>query len=492
MSNQILQINSQTTRFNTTCTMSTNLVQASLTKPAMREVIEYSEPRGYMTLLVSGAKYGADAMVGTNKLKTAIGVVPEGQLIGDNAYRYPIMGKIQRKSVINGLVGSPTSDGWFQLSLRDNTLYNGMNVRFYDERVQARVMGQPTGGGTAWIYTFRTINGAQFDYNLTVGAQIGEKTCFGMFASYGEASLRGYSRSYMPDWFINHLTTQRKSKGISGDALNRVVWLEFGPAKTKGWFWEEQRQNRVQFNLENEEAKWNGRSTMKDQFGNLLMQPTMTDMDTGNPLVQGDGALPQIEGGNEAFGSGDGGFATIDDHIDMIKTLKKYSNQVMGLDMVAVTGPEGYARAQIELRDYWITQMNGQSNAQSGTDVTVGGNFDTFKFMGNSLTFVEHPMFGDTDRFPGKGTDGTTFREGMYIYLDRSVGMNGKRNMEILGNGAFGMNRSWQESYINGMTGYKNVPVTTPTDALEVHWSRQDGLFIYNTKACGIIHRGRY
>jgi len=490
MSTQLIQISSSAGRRNNTCTMANNLVQASLTKPAMREIIEYSEPRGYMTLLVSGAKYGADAMVGTNKLKSEIGVVPDGQLIGDNAYRYPIMGKIQRKSVINGLVGTPTSDGWFQLSIKDNTLYNGMNVRFYDEKVQAQVKGQPSGSDGAYIYTMKTINGALFDYNTTVGAQIGEKTCFGMFASYGEASRRGYSRTYMPDWFINHLTLQRKSKGISGDAMNRVTWLTF--MGTKGWFWEEQRQNRVQFNLENEEAKWNGRSTMKDQFGNVLLVPTQTDPDTGNPLIQGDGCLPQIEGGNETYGSGDGGFATLDDHIDMIKTLKKYSNQVNGLDMVAVTGPEGYARAQIELREYWVNSLGGRSNSASGSDITVGGNFDTFNFMSNSLTFVEHPAWGDLDRFPGKGSDGTTFREGMYVYLDRSSGMSSKRNMEILGNGAFGMNRSWQETYLNGMTGYREVPVTTSVDALEVHWSRQDGLFIYNTKSCGIIHRGRY
>lgn len=488
MSNQILHINSTTRKWDTTCTTSLNLTEAAVKKPAIRDVIMYSEPRSMMTLLTSGAKYAGDVTVGTNKLKTVIGKIPEGMLLGDNAYRYPIMGRIRKKSTILALVGTPTTDGYFQLSMRDNLLTPGMNVRFYDESIEARVVSQPTGGNGAWVYTFQTHNGAAFDYTVSVAPQIGEKTCFGTFSSFGEGSLRGYSRSFYPDWYVNHLTIQRKTTSITDQALTDVVWLEF--MGQKGWFWEKQRQNRAQFTLENEEAKMDGRSTMKDQFGNLLTVPKQFD-NTGHPIIKGDGLIPQLEGGNETFGSGQDGYATIDDFMDMMKYLKKYTVGYTGLRWAVICGPGGYSNAQTQLRDYWRTSLNGTMNSNSGDDVAVGGNFDTLKVEGNSLTFVEYPYWGDADAFPGKANDGDTYREGMYIFVDMSMDVNGRRNMEILGKGAYGINQTYMENIINGMSGY-NAPVVSPVAAVEINFYRQDGLFVYNTKACGIIRRGTY
>ena len=56
MSNQILHINSTTRKWDTTCTTSLNLTEAAVKKPAIRDVIMYSEPRSMMTLLTSCAK----------------------------------------------------------------------------------------------------------------------------------------------------------------------------------------------------------------------------------------------------------------------------------------------------------------------------------------------------------------------------------------------------------------------------------------------------
>lgn len=496
---QISTINSITHKWDDTCTYSYNLTEAGIKYPAIRDVVMYSEPRGLFTLLTSGAKYAGDVIVGSPKLKTVIGKIPEGKLIGDNAYRYQIMGRIRRASKINGLVGTPTSDGYFQLSMKDNLLTPGMNVRFYDEKIECRVSGQPSGGPGAYIYTFQTHNGLPFDYNTAIGPQLGEKTCFGTFSSFGEASLRGYSRTFYPDWYVQHLGLQRKGTAISGSALTDVVtltWTDKDQVKQRGWFWEKQRQMRAQFDLENEDAKSDGRSTMKDEFGNLLTVPRQQDM-TGNFITKGDGAIPQLEGGNETTGSGFDGYATIDDHLDMMVHLKKYSTGVTGLRWGVVTGPSGYRRAQQELKDYWITSMNGQFTASNsmaigGPDIAVGGNFDTLHFLGNTLTFVENPAWGDTEAWPGRHADGDTFREGLYMYIDLSKDSTGRQNMEILGKGAYGIDRTYQEEIINGMSGYKGKIVTSPIDAVEVQLMREDGLFIYNVKSCGLIHRGRY
>jgi hypothetical protein len=496
---QISHINSITRKWDDTCTYSYNLTEAGVKYPAVRDVVMYSEPRSLFTLLTSGAKYAGDTIVGSPKLKTVIGKIPEGKLIGDNAYRYMIMGRIRRASRINSLVGTPTSDGYFQLSMKDNLLTPGMNVRFYDEKVEARVVSQPSGGPGAYIYTFQTHNGVIFDYNTAINLQVGEKTCFGTFTSFGEASLRGYGRTFYPDWYVQHLGIQRKTIGISGSALTDVVWLNWtdqDEVKRKGWFWEKQRQARAQFDLENEDAKMDGRSTMKDEFGNLLVTPKQFD-NTGNPIVKGDGLIPQLEGQNESYGSGADGYATIDDHLDMITHLKKYSLGTQGLRWAVITGPGGFRRAQEELREFWINSMNGQMNVNNGggvggPDIQVGANFDTLNFLGNQITFVENPAWGDTEAYPGRHTDGSTFREGLYIYVDMSTDTAGRRNMEILGKGAYGMNHTFMEKCINGMTAYQGAPTTNPVAAVEVNYYREDGLFVYNTKSCGMIHRARY
>lgn len=488
-----MQIKTIVKKWDNTCTLSSNLTENAVKEPAVRDVMEYAEPRMLTTLIVSGAKSPWDTVGNTTKSK--IGTVPADKLIGDSAYRYFIMGRIQRKSFINGQVGSSGSDGSFQLRIQDSLLYPGMNVQFYDG-VVARVMAGPTNStsaGGGFVYLFKTINGAVFDYAASVAAQPGQKTCFGGYSSYGEASRRGYGRAFYPDQFIQHMTIQRKSISISGSALTDVVWVKY--KQERGWYWEKERQMRLQFNMENEHEKWFGVSSMRDANGDLLAQSTLIDPETGNPIIQGDGIVPQIEDGNVSWGSGTDGYATIDDHMDMIKTLKKYSSTTWGTVQrwVIVTGPDGYVKAQTALREYWRTSFNGTHMAQGNAlpDITVGGMFDTFTFANNNVTFVEHPMFGDTERWSNVASDGDPMQSGMYIYLDMGQDMNNRTNVEILTKGSYGINRSLVSSYFNGLTGY-NKDAVVPVDALQYDILKEDMITVYQPKACGIIKRSPF
>ena len=88
--------------------------------------------------------------------------------------------------------------------------------------------------------------------------------------------------------FINHMTTQRATATISGDAGARVLWLNYmttrdGVNKTVKVGSEEVAQEEAKLTIRNERAKWFGVSTMKDANGDLLPQSRITDPETGLP-----------------------------------------------------------------------------------------------------------------------------------------------------------------------------------------------------------------
>ncbi len=456
-------------------------------EPVIRDVIMYAEPRMLSTLIVSGAKDPYDTVPGDTRLKTKIGMLGEKDLIGSNAYRYKIMGRIQKKSVINGQIGASGADGTFQLSIKDNYLTPGMNAIFYDPSLQARVMAQPTGAPGAWIYTFQTVDGTVFNYNLHVNPQAGQKTVFGAFSSFGERSLRGYGRSHYPDEFINHLMIQRKTIAMTGSALTDVLWYQMG--KTKGWMFEKEKQSRLQFMMEDEHAKWFGRSTMKDSLGNLLNQSRLIDFETGEEIVQGDGIIPQLEGGNELFFSGVNGIPTIQDLKDMMTMLVKKTNAIKGKVWYVVTGIEGYAAAQDLLQAYAVQNLGGHSNINVGQgEWEVGYDFNTFNYAGNKLVFVQHPFFDDEERWSARASDGSLVASSMMVFLDMGMDDKGRRNIEIKGKGAYGINRTMVTAYINGLTGDSDE-VLSSVDAKEFNLLKEDGIFIYNTQSCGIARR---
>ena len=55
--------------------------------------------------------------------------------------------------------------------------------------------------------------------------------------------------------------------------------------------------------------------------------------------------------------------------------------------------------------------------------------------------------------------------------------------------GAYGSNRTMVSAYLNGLTGLKKGNVVSSVDGLEFHMLKQDGIFIYNTRTCGIVYK---
>lgn len=486
-------------RYDQTCTTSTNLIENGMKSPAVRRAMEYTESREMSTLIVSGMKHPWQAV--DDRLKTKLPVVrPENKGIDSISYRFKKMGRIQQPSVVISQVGTSGANGDFSLLHKDALLYEGMIVTFADDRYKARVQENPEGDdANGYIVRYQAVDNQQFDANLYLNIQAGEKTVWGGYTAYENKSLRGYSRAFYPDDFISHMTTQRKSYSMDGDALtDGVVWYvpmnSNGTVSDKaeaGWRFVRERQSTIQFMLENEYAKWWGQSTMKTADGTLRTQSTIRASKTGEFVTMGDGIEAQIEGENELLASGADGMPTEDDFEDLILQCVKRTDQVKGRHFYAVTGSEGYSHAQKIMAAKWsslnayFTQVYGKG-AEGGMTMDVGVDFNTINFGGNSLTFVQHPYFDNEDAWTLRTLDGGHARSRTYYILDASMNSNGIGNLEILCKEAFGINRSMVQITLNGITGY-DAPAVTQEDAITFAWLKQDMIVAYNTSSCGII-----
>jgi hypothetical protein len=475
------------------CTDEADLILNQIKYPAIRKMLEYKDQRMISTLLVNGAvgPYGIKD-VPSSKLEK----LDEGKKIADNAYRFNIMGRIQRPSTIISQQGASGTDGSFQLVMADNYLVPGMNAVFYGGRYTARVMGYPTGTQGNYLYNFQSPNGEVFNFATMVSPQPGVKTCFGSYTSYGEASLKGYGRSQFPDTYINHTTIQRKTVSITGTALSDVLWYEVesenGPVK--GWMYEQLQQARAQFIMEREYQRWFGVSTMKGDNGELLTQSRLFDPVSNTFVIAGDGWEEQVKGGNEIFGSGTNGEATEDDFSDMMKAMRKKSDMVSGLTYVYVTGEDGFSNAQKKMAALNVNQniqmfrnVADMENKPGGATPPAGVTFCNFNIDGDTVWFIKHPMFDDDQRFPERGNDGKLLMSSNYFCM--TVGEGAGKNMDVFAKGGKnGVDRSFVNQEFNGMTGSQGQ-IMSEEDAKKYAMLTEDLLVIYNTNKCGIIYK---
>lgn len=488
--------------WNDECTTHLNLTNANALDPSKGydKVITYGEKRYLMTFITAGAVNGAFTVPRTTEAyKTRIPQVPKGELIDGKAWRYNIMGRIQRAAEILGTapLGTPTAGttsagGFFVLKMLDNYLQPDMNAVFYNGKM-ARVQGQARKAPGYYIYTFQTFPGDTFAWSTWIGPQPGKKTLFGGYTTHGERSLRGYGRVHYPNQYINHMTIQRKGAAITGDAnAERVLWYMTtkGTESSKGWIYWIEQQARAQFLMEDEYQKWWGKSTMKDANGNLLSTPSMIDPETGMPITAGDGYVEQVKGANDVEASGTDGLAEWDDFSDLIREVKKHANDTGGRLFYFVTGADGIENVHNKalshgITNYNLTQFVTQSSKIGGATPNIGMNFQILNIHGQQCVFVENPMMDDAEKFPRRLSNGRLAMSNTYYMVDASRNETGRPNVEIRTRGRQGVNRNMVYFYLNGMTG--DGKPQTSVDAKEFQMLKENMFVIYSTKSNGII-----
>ncbi len=468
------------------CTTEYDLARNQQKMPEIRKILERVERRQLTTLITSGAvgPYGIDV-----KADTKFGKVKDSQLIGDSSYRFNVMGRIQKAVTILSQVGASGTDGTFQLIVADEGgrgcyIYKGQVVLFANAgRYSAVVMSNPTRVASGWLVSFAHPQKTVFSWATVVASQTGGTyTCFPSTTAYSEKSLKGYGRDQFPDTFIVDMTTQRKTVSISGGAATDILWYEYmssnGPVK--GWKFEKVRQAEAQWSMENEYAKIFGVSSMKNADGSRATVSNLIDEETNLPITIGDGIDEQIAGGNEVMGSGTNGEATEDDFIDAMNIIEKASNGNVGVNLVFMTGLDGYQNAQRKMMRFLATtNITLMQDIKGGTSFEVGYDIMKFNFAGSSVCFVKHPLFDDDLRFPAKGLDGKSLMSSNYI--GGNLGVINDMNIEIIAKGAYGVNRSNVSATINGLTGMAGDSISEE-DAWKMALLKEDLLVIYNTR----------
>lgn len=467
------------------------------------KLIMYAEKRYLMTLLVSGATNSNIAMAGftpdkngKDTVKTYIKPVPQTDMISDNAFYYKTMPRLQRGMQVIEQVGTATpgtskEGGWFQLLLRANnnvpTITHQMNVSFKNGK-QARVMNVPrkTGEGR-FLYQFQCHAGDTFDFATWVGSMTGQKMIFGAYTTVGERSRRGYGYFTYPDRYVQHTTKQRKSFSISGDAnTNEVIWYEANGEK--GFAFEAEKQLRTHMLLEDESQKWDGVSTMRDAYGNLLPSPSMFD-EENQPIVAGDGVMRQISGSNDSYASSVYG-PTYDDFADIVRRMKKKRDVEGAYPFICVTGDEGIERAEeiigAKAQTMGIHWVVNQSDKIGGEELAVGFKFRKLNIAGETILFVENPQWNDPEKYPFYNSVGKNLQANKFVFLDFRPLDSGKKNIEILARGRKGVNRNLVYMWENGMTGEAEKP-DSPVDANTFHIFKENAIVVYDTSSCGIL-----
>lgn len=490
------QIKIQTGTFSNECTDQYDLIKNQAAYPQIRPILDFVQRRQMTTLITNGAvtPYG----IKYQKPANAPNVDVKGKGIGSDGYQFRIMGRIEAVAPIVGQVGTSGVDGTFSLKMLDTVLEKGNVAVFYGGRKQARVMAGPRQTSGGYLYDFQTPSREVFDYSVWVAPQSGNKFCFAGWTTYGEQSLRGYGYSKFPDMFINHMTTQRQSISITGDANTQVLWVNYmgndangNPVQGKGWMYEAIAQTKAKLSIQNERVKLFGASSMKNADGTLATTSNLVDPETGRPVIQGDGIEEQIAGGNVLFGSGVNGQPTIDDYKDIMKTLQLKGDQVTGYTWLFMTGTVGFFNFQTvavqHLGDQNVQIMLPLNNDGSagGQEVNAGYTFMKINFGGNSVVVLQHPTFDDPLFASEIGSDGNSILSGTIFVLP--LGQEGSMNMEVLHKAAFGVDRSMVEATLNGMTGAAEMAITQE-DARTYAALKQDMLNVYNTQICGIIY----
>lgn len=480
-----------------TCTTENDLIANQAVKPAIRNMLEMKNTRYLMTMLTSPGAIkrggGAQAYFVDPNYKSKAGTLSparEDKGIGNNAYRFDIIGRIEKSATIIRQQGASGVDGTFSLIMFDQTLYPGHVVRFSSGYV-ARVQGYPTGSSSSgWLYNFKSLTGTNFVYATHVGTI---KTCFPMYTAYSEGSLRSDSRDKKPDTFINHMTIQRKTCAITGGAQSDVLWYEYADGEKIGWLYWKLAQARAVMTMEKERQAWWGVSSMKNSDGSLRTESSLgVDTETGLPIQTGDGFVEQMSGTNTLIGSGTNGEATEDDFTDIMKTMQTNSNMIQGITWVCVTGTDGFANAQQKMQNLaanqniQLVQIVNQTSEPGGAIVDVGFQYRNFSINGNSVLFIIHTMLDDAEFFPARGNDGRLLSSSDYYFVGLTT--EDKPTMEILCKEANGVKRDYVEAEILGLTG-KGGLVQSEVDVNKFAMLSETMFNVYNTQLCGIIYK---
>lgn len=267
----------------------------------------------------------------------------------------------------------------------------GAIIEFDDKIYQARVMGEAYQDGALWVYNVQMADGQPESYippsMLTAGAQLSRAGS--AFEEYSdEADIINYQ---IPVELRNHLTTLRSKYDITGSAYSTVMVVEMRNPKTKKttrywsdyqeWLALRQWYRTIDYYLMY--SQYNA-----DPQGVVNLKGT-----NGRPIYIGAGLLQQLSPSNRRT------YTTLTAEIleDFLFDLS-YNIKGMGeRKYVALSGEMGLKEFDRVLREKAssYTLVDTHFVTGSGQELTVGGQFTTYKMLNGITLTIKHFPFYD-------------------------------------------------------------------------------------------------
>jgi len=397
------------------------------------------------------------------------------ELIGDNSFKWAILGRLNRPSTCTGGGSAPSGVVAGTIEFVENYLNKNDVIRFKDGR-QAIILSDatPSVGGFTFTIKLQTNDPAAAPLagtNYALGETV--NTAGSIFE---EGSTQGYENHVFPDWYVNYLTISRKAKSITGSALTDVTWIENNGQKL--WYFTDQNLVMEEYLYQLELSRWYGISTMD---ANGVAQ--ITDAN-GKALIAGDGVLAQIDSANTDTYTGS---LTEDIIVDFIANLSLNSGKKNNQWMV-FTGTAGKVAFHRAMRDLVFQGNSLIYDMDSGRNLELGVHYTTYNALGHRITLVHNPLFDDpqlhTDLDPTTGYPKESYR---MVFMDMGV-TNGVSNVEVKVKGAGGVDRGMIVKYIPGMVNpfdQKSMVASNSKDGFTCEILSESGIIVRNPLSCG-------
>lgn len=397
------------------------------------------------------------------------------ELIGDNKFRWPILGRLNRPSTCTGVSnGTGLNHSQFSVEFEENYLNPNDVVRFKDG-TQAIILGEPTASAGGYLFDMK-LQTNDPAVQLDVTAVAAGNTANTVGSAFPEGSDRGYENHVYPDWYINYIGINRKSKSITGSALTDITWIENNGQRL--WFFTDEELMREEFLYQRELDSWYSVSTM-DANGNSKVIGT-----DGKPIVKGDGILRQIDSANVDTYNG----VLTEERITDFLAQLALNTGTQNNHWMVFTGTAGKVAFHKAMKDLVYPSGNLVYDAYIGKEVEIGVNFTSYNALGHRMTLVHASIFDDpnlhTDIDPATGYPKESFR---MVFLNMGV-TNGVANIERKTKGAGGIDRGMVIKYITGMVDpfdQKSMKAANGRDSFTCEVLSESGLIVRNPLSCG-------
>lgn len=424
-----------------------------------------------------------------NPLSLFTGGLGQTRMLGNREYDWVLAGDLERPiSVVRNLGDGGSFPGLngqtFRVVLQEKEFVSG-EVLIPDNRdYPVIVIGDAVQDGDGYIYTFQLVTPDPAAYMppalIAAGKEFSKD-----YSAFEEGSSRSGITTYgSPFELRNHLTTQRKSREITGSAATDVMAIVMkDPASGKSSFlwatvqewtflaqWYRELDRSLMYSIYN--AKSDGTVKIKGE--------------TGRPVYIGAGLRQQIAPANKRTYTNLTENVIREFMLDLTYNVKGEGDA----KFVAMAGwgfMDAFDRAMKTAIAGW-TLVDSKFVTGSGQDLTLGGQFKTYKGInGIEMTVVHQPLYDDPTHnrqlHPVTGRPVESYRA---TFIDYGM-YNGESNiMKVAKKGRESI--MWHTGGSMGPEGASSSASrmgSSTFDGYAVHVLSESGIMIQNPMSCG-------